>query len=231
MEATAPAPEVPDGTDAIDEPKEEEEQPPIVEDPYCLESGDPPVKIEPEEALLPVQGTATFTVTMFGSKATMTSDGHYQYRLVGEGRYAQDPNLAADELEKAEAQTPAPEVTQNLVVEDKTARGSKRGSKLVQGVARLPEIQLDNDELHDDDSDIERIPSGRKESDKTQKLKLESVETNEVVQKIISTLTIDCVGDCIVPRLTVDKKADHDILEFDEEDGRQVPVYKFVHSN
>jgi hypothetical protein len=211
----------------VDDAREEEELPPVVDDPFALADGEPPVKIEPAEALLPIQGTATFTVTMFASKATASSEGHYQYRLIGEGRYAQDPEaIKIEEDSNPVGQTAAMEMTQNPMHDNGSQRGSK--SKVAQGVAQLPEIKLDDDELHDDDSDIERIPSGRKEADKTQKLG--GANENEPVQDIMSTITIDCIGDCVVPRLIIDKKCDHDVAEFDEQDGRQVPVFKFVHS-
>jgi hypothetical protein len=181
------------------------------------------VKIEPQEATLPVQGMATFTVTMLASRATTTSEGHYKYRLVGEGRYTQDrATLANEEAKAGAAPGDGPEMTQKPAIE-----AARPGAGVARGVSRLPEIKLDRDELHSDDSDIERIPSGRKDVDKDQTV---AEGKEDVEQGIISTLTIDCVGDCVIPRLIVDKKSDPAIQEFDGGD-KKAPVFKFVHSS
>jgi len=190
-----------------------------------MQDGEPPVKIEPEEALLPVQGTATFTVTLLASRATTTSEGHYQYRLIGEGRYAEDP----EKRHEVEASPPAQLVISEMTQKPRIEASPVKASRQAQGVANLPDIKLDDADLHDDDSDIEDIPGGNRNLEKTQDLG-ERSSSKDVVQGIISTLTVDCIGDCIVPRLIVDKKCDHEIQEFGEGDEREVPVFKFVHS-
>jgi len=195
--------------------------PPQVQDPFALQNGNPPLQIEPQEAILPVQGTATFTVTMLASKATTTSEGHYKYRLIGEGRYTEDkwvaPSDEAATVGAAVGQVDDAEMTKIPVGAPKT---------YAQGVSRLPEIVLDNADLHSDDSDLEEVPA---EQDKSKQL--EEGENSEKVQDIISTLTIDCVGDCIIPRLIVDKKGDPSTFEFADGDDRKAPVFKFVHSS
>jgi len=193
---------------------------PQVEDPFTLDNGGPPLLISPEETIIPIQGMATFTVTMLASQATTTAQGHYQYQLAGQGRYTQDRGLVVtDEAPAPPAK--GPEMTQKPSFE-------MPPSRVVQGVARLPEICLDAADLHSDDSDIEEIPAGEVLG-KAQKVG--DGEEVQASQDVISTLTIDCVGDCIVPRLIVDKKGNPGVAEFADGDDRKAPVFKFVHSS
>jgi hypothetical protein len=60
--------------------------------------------------------------------------------------------------------------------------------------------------------------------------------SDEPDQDVVSTLVIDTLGDCILPRLTVDKKPDPSVEEVvrheDADDGEilNCPVFKFEHS-
>ena len=60
------------------------EAPPEIEDPFALSGGRLPMVIEPEEAIVPEHGTATFTVTMTCMKATLTAANNYRYTLIGD---------------------------------------------------------------------------------------------------------------------------------------------------
>lgn len=40
------------------------------------------------------------------------------------------------------------------------------------------------------------------------------VRTEEPQLDVLATIVIDCVGDCVLPRLTVDKKGNPDVEEF-----------------
>jgi len=67
------------------------QEPPEVKDPFAISAeGEPPLKIEPEEAVIPIHGTTSFTVTLLASKATFAAGNHYSYKLVGKGAFAQD---------------------------------------------------------------------------------------------------------------------------------------------
>jgi len=186
----------------------------------ALPNGETPLKIEPAEAILPVQGMATFTVTLLASKATLAANGNYRYRLVGEGRYTDE----AGALRNEEASANAPEVTHR----------PKQQSALKRGVAELPAIALDDNELHDDDSDIEAVPSGRRENEKNGDGETDSTREATRKDQVISTLIVDCTGDCVIPRLTVDKKGDPSVFQFADVDGidkkEHCAVFKFVHS-
>jgi len=201
-----------------------EEVPPVVEDPFALENGQPPIRIEPDSAILPVQGQATFTVTMVASKATLTAEGHYQYQLIGEGRYtdAESSKVKIEEV-AAPVQTKAPgaELTQKPNIQP---------SRLAQGVAKLPEIALDQKDLLDDDSDKEEVPpTPESEYGLTKRFDVPG-EPEKPEADVIANLLINCVGDCVIPRLIVDKKGDPSTFEFADGDERNVPVFKFVHS-
>lgn len=207
-------------------------------DPFSLE-GEPPLKIVPEEAVVPMQGTTLFTVTLTATKATATAGGHYHYKLVGKGRHTLPPDRRV---------SVATEPTEQSCVS--------------LGVAALPWIQLDNEELHSDDSDKEQISTPNEVSREPSEVCVVSQQDAAPVgllrqhcdeidswrplekkpnEDVVATIVLDCVSDCILPRLSVDKKPDDIIKEFsallgdvvgDPFDGRprNCPVFKFVHS-
>jgi hypothetical protein len=129
-----------------------------VEDPFALEAsaGEPPVRIEPAEAIVPPHGTASFKVHLTASKATEGADGHYKYQLLAKGRFTEDRAAPVPALEdKAPSAVPLP-----------------------------PEPERD----------------------------------------VISSLTVDCVGDCVVPHLVIDKKKNPAM------DGNGPgPIFKFTY--
>merc|ERR1719469_1673108 len=114
-------------------------------------------------------------------------------------------------------------------------------------------MKLNADELHDSDSDLEQAPtcdvtvadaSGadcspslteQKEAPRLAPRRRGSEDVTgqalgqEPDQEVISTIIVDCVGDCIFPRLTVDKKqCQEERLDNDTVNG--CPVFKFIHS-
>jgi len=251
-----------DAAGAADDDADEEEpfkfqmwagEPPDSKDPFELKgSGQLPVRIEPEEAIVPVHGTVSFTVTMLASKATSGPGGHYRYKLVGKGRFTEDRErlLAA----AAQAQVDAPADGGGRLAENVRAVAADRASQ----VRALPGY---DDEDSDEESEREEesakveesaasegkayVPSpspttrpkaGAKDAGEAWKPLAEEPEKD-----VVSTLVVECVGDCIRPHLTVDKKAhpQHDEfppqMEVHEPEGTEgrgpghVPVFKFVH--
>lgn len=221
-------------------------EPPPVKDPLALQdTGDMPMRVEPEQGIVPIHGTATFTVTLTASKAMPTAAGHYHYVLVGKGRFTEDREAYLAQLEAGEPEVKPMEQT--------------RISSKEEQVSNLPKIQLDEDDLMDDDSDIEAPPRGTKPGSERSSsiaggsqtvlrraLTKEGMEGADLTMNlpgepdkdVISTIVIDCIGDCIVPRLTIDKKGNPDVEEFQtqgaegDEQGQPTncPVFKFIHS-
>uniref|UniRef100_A0A7S4VFH8 Deleted in lung and esophageal cancer protein 1 Ig-like domain-containing protein n=1 Tax=Alexandrium monilatum TaxID=311494 RepID=A0A7S4VFH8_9DINO len=219
------------------------EEPPEVQDPFALTAdGEPPLKVEPEEAVIPIHGSTWFTVTMLASKATTAAANHYAYKLVGKGRFAEDRSSSRA---KPGAEGGKPFEQTVLSANDTQVRC-------------LPAVPLDPAELHDSDSDAEPAPRTARTSKTASKVSAEAddadvtavckspgkqLSAEEPDEDVISTIIIDCVGDCILPRLTVDKKANPSVEEYqrmsaDAEVGIETgepetlhcPVFKFTHS-
>eukprot|EP00929_Paragymnodinium_shiwhaense_P071991 TRINITY_DN36554_c0_g1_i1.p1 TRINITY_DN36554_c0_g1~~TRINITY_DN36554_c0_g1_i1.p1 ORF type:complete len:2313 (+),score=513.22 TRINITY_DN36554_c0_g1_i1:110-7048(+) len=235
--------------------------PPKVKDPFAVKGvGAPPVCIEPPEAVLPAHGSSQFTVTMTASKATTTARNHYHYVLVGKGRFTED----REELLAAAAAPPDPPKQQGFPVEDEDGKPRPPIKKTVPTkkdeapqVRDLPNMRLSNELLHDDDSDIEETqsqpeaPLNEKAASRASMVQQNRRSTlrdrgrrplpTTADPDIVSTFILECVGDCIRPMLTVDKKASPGIEDYTrevDEDGmdegadapRNCPVFKFTHS-
>jgi len=241
------------------------QDPPELKDPFALpDTGELPVKIEPLEAVIPMYGTASFTVTMTSSKTTTTAAGHYFYKLVGKGRFTEDrEELLAAAAE--EAQGPK-------AIEAEAQRTGSKGSSKEAQVRGLPEIQLDGEDLHDDDSDIEPtavVITAQALQESAQAAQAAQAATQAQLDEaangaaatilpharsrgrplaeepeydIISTIVVDCVGDCILPKLAVDKKVNPAVEEYPSpaEGGAEsvsemaqpvhCPIFKFTYS-
>lgn len=219
-------------------------EPPTVTDPLALQSTDDmPMRVEPEQGVVPIHGTATFTVTLTASKAMPTAAGHYHYVLVGKGRFTEEretylAQLGASSSEPSRFLEPVQPVP-----------------KVKEEVGDLPRLRLDEDELLDSDSDQEGLPPPRTRPDSEQsnaprpaaplsepQVAVAADTTTrlpgEPDKDVLSTIVIDCIGDCIVPRLTIDKKAHPGVKEFQahgsdsdgEKEPMNCPVFKFIHS-
>lgn len=224
--------------------------PPKIKDPFALPgpsapgTGPPPIRIEPQEAILPVHGTSLFTVTMLASEATRAAEGNYRYVLVGKGKFTEEHNRSMASLDESPFNTNAAvTVTSMDVVEEKTAFVGKHSLQ----VSLLPQTPLDD--LHDDDSDNEKkskAPADAKIAVSTRSRADERLSRGkqglrplpiEPGQDVISTIVVDCVGDCVVPHLTVDKM-EYPIAdarseledEAAESERMHCPVFKFIHS-
>jgi len=216
-------------------------EPPEVEDPFATAlGGECPLQIDPPEVILPVHGTATFLVTMTCSKATSQAGGFYRYTLLGKGRFKQDRLATLAAAEAAEHGDVAETV---LAVSHKDPSGDAQ-------VAMLPKLALKEEDLHSDDSDLEPVVYKKKGSSKDV-AEMEHTSGDEAIvqssragskvtpaepdQDVVSTIVIECVGDCILPRLVVDKKANPGVEDFPakalgESELQHVPVFKFTHS-
>ncbi|CAJ1371706.1 unnamed protein product [Effrenium voratum] len=223
------------------------EQPPQILDPFALPGGQLPVEIEPEEAIVPEHGTATFSVTMTCLKATLTAANNYRYTLIGDCRFTAD---RAQRLAFA-AENPDEEFDDHLAMDAYVAVSQD------EQVKALPDIELDTAQLVDDDSDVEPNIQELKEQQQ-----VEVPPPVEAVKKlkrsrslapppqplavepqldVLATIVIDCTGDCVLPRLTVDKKGNPTVEEFPAQNKEQddigdtteppvlnAPVFKFT---
>mmetsp|Transcript_89387 Transcript_89387/g.289076 ORF Transcript_89387/g.289076 Transcript_89387/m.289076 type:complete len:2348 (-) Transcript_89387:56-7099(-) len=218
--------------------------PPKVEDTFAMPlTGELPLSVEPPEAVLAAHGSAIFTVTMKASKATASADAHYHYKLVGKGRFTEDREalLAAAGKDVAGGDAKA------------ETRLPSKGSQ----VRGLPDFKIEA--LDADDSDAE-TPRRHQESPQATLLPTAAAAAlaerggapgerrpralaEQPEQDVISTLVVDCIGDVIIPRLSVDKKddpkvEDHPFLDpselaLDGTDGTQqrfCAMFKFMHS-
>lgn len=231
------------------------EQPPDVPDPFAMPvTGELPLKIEPAEAVLPPHGSAIFTVTMMASKATVTADSHYQYKLVGKGRFTEDREALLAAALGGGSSAASKESSQ--------ARGGGVYGDGRDDVRALPSFKIEA--IDEDDSDAESLaapgagghggtargtpevmdgPNSGAASDKgggaTALKPLADLPEGDV----ISTLVVDCVGDVIIPRLTVDKKEEPSADDFPHLDPKEVELdgtdpskplkcamFKFMHS-
>jgi len=236
----------------------EEEGLPL-DDVFELDSGEPPIRIEPQQAVLPVQGSATFTVTMTATKATAQVGSHYFYRLLGKGRCLH----GLPDGTRRDSQAPAPKVTVTVPEVEPPVPLPKQ-------VEDLPKIPLEDEALHDDDSDIEQIPDHVAKTpvvedgeeappagdapgivvsnvdgagqDGAVGLEDATLVRSDPDKDVIATIMLDCVGDCVLPRLTIDKKDDEgaeDVpLQLEDEVRRPedeatlyCKVFKFIHSS
>lgn len=220
--------------------------PPEIEDPFSLSGGRLPMVIEPSEAIVPEHGTATFTVTMTCMKATLTAANNYRYTLIGDCRFT------ADRKERlAFAETNPDEEYDDVVPQEAYVAPSQD-----EQVKALPDIELDGETLVDDDSDMEETAQEKKEhaievpppmeATKKQKPKRTLAPPPQPLAvepqlDVLATIVIDCVGDCVLPRLTVDKKGNPDVEEFPAQNKEQddigssteppvlnAPVFKFT---
>eukprot|EP00931_Biecheleriopsis_adriatica_P029163 TRINITY_DN17358_c0_g2_i1.p1 TRINITY_DN17358_c0_g2~~TRINITY_DN17358_c0_g2_i1.p1 ORF type:complete len:2291 (+),score=504.51 TRINITY_DN17358_c0_g2_i1:620-6874(+) len=213
------------------------QDPPGVDDPFKLnEQGDLPVVIEPEEAVVDEHGTATFSVSMTCLKATVVADNNYRYTLVGKCRFTKDreARLAFAEDNPAQENTDKGPQTVYVAVADDSA------------VAQLPDMKMNGEDLMDDDSDLEPEDAGSKEN--IILLPAAESQSKDMVRpgkwrkppppkpdplarepdlEVISTIVVDCVGDCILPRLTVDKKGNPDVEEFPPQNAEQDKIGEF----
>jgi hypothetical protein len=231
--------------------------PPHVDDPFSVNAeGDLPVVIEPKEAILPAHGHATFTVNMTCLKATVAAGNHYRYTLIGKARFTKD----------REARLAFAAKNPDADFDDRPPQTVYKYVSSNYEVAGLPDIKLQGEELLDDDSDREdqhvRHSKEAIEEDTSRPASHEPVPGNQLglrrwqppppeplgtepEEDVLSTIVIDCVGDCILPRLTVDKKGNPAVEEFplqnaeadqvgDEPSEAQIvhcPVFKFTHSS
>eukprot|EP00930_Biecheleria_cincta_P031240 TRINITY_DN21698_c0_g1_i1.p1 TRINITY_DN21698_c0_g1~~TRINITY_DN21698_c0_g1_i1.p1 ORF type:complete len:2245 (+),score=433.56 TRINITY_DN21698_c0_g1_i1:107-6841(+) len=231
------------------------QDPPPVEDPFALnEYGDLPVIVEPREAVLPVHGTATFQVNMTCLKATLAAAGHYRYTLIGTARFTQDREkrlaYAQENPGKEYVERPPSTVYKSVSVGDQ--------------VANLPDMKTND--LMDDDSDAEMedvkpgtaagpMEAPERDAPGTTTTFVSRARARasilppaqeplakEPEQDVISTIVIDCVGDCILPRLVIDKKGNPGVEEFEPQNAEadqvgdtpqavpiiNAPVFKFT---
>eukprot|EP00440_Ansanella_granifera_P030441 gb/GFBE01033071.1/.p1 GENE.gb/GFBE01033071.1/~~gb/GFBE01033071.1/.p1 ORF type:complete len:2256 (+),score=522.78 gb/GFBE01033071.1/:1-6768(+) len=220
------------------------QDPPEIEDPFAVSEGQLPVQIEPREAIVPEHGTATFAVTMTCLKATITAANNYRYTLVGKCRFTKDreARLAfAEENPDGEYNERGPQTVYTA-----TSANS--------AVANLPDIKMSSEELLDDDSDLEdQKPKFSKEG-RSDEAKVEEVQRStdtdgqssgkkkasraqphgpeplavEPDLDVLSTIVVDCIGDCILPRLTVDKKGNPHVEEFAPQNAELDKIGDFV---
>mmetsp|Transcript_89791 Transcript_89791/g.159654 ORF Transcript_89791/g.159654 Transcript_89791/m.159654 type:complete len:2242 (-) Transcript_89791:140-6865(-) len=226
------------------------QDPPDVEDPFSLPEGGMPVVIEPEEAILPDHGTGTFSVSMICSKATAMAAMNYRYTLVGKARFTKDreQRLAFAEMHPGESfDDRRPQTVYNAVAVNAQ-------------VADLPNIKMNKEDLMESDSDLEderpklkaAVQEAAQEENKDSLARTTPSRSKGIPQPeplatepeldVISTVVIDCVGDCVLPRLTVDKKGNPGVEDYppqnqkhdqiDESDPNppvlNAPVFKFT---
>lgn len=216
------------------------QEPPEVKDPFALTAeGDPPIKIEPEEAVIPSHGSLCFSVTMFASKATSLPGNHYSYKLIGKGRFVES---LAGTLSSMGLMSSTKPLEQTMV---STTFDSQ--------VRSLPDVPLDPTNMPDSDSDVDaaaptlapvsvsELPpeneAHARTSGRSAKMLADKPDAG-----VVTTVVIDCVGDCIVPRLTVDKTCNESVEDYlprgaenefekpGESEPFHAPVFKFIHS-
>lgn len=228
------------------------QQPPQIQDPFSLPGDELPVVIEPVEAVVPEHGTASFTVTMTCLKATLTAASNYRYTLIGDCRFTADreQRLAFAEANPDEEYDERPPQTAYVTLSQDAE------------VENLPDIQLDGREVVDDDSDIEVDPKSLLQEPLVEVPAPLEVATTKRFKRnragppppqplavepnldVLATIVIDCVGDCVLPRLTVDKKGNPAVEEFPAQNKEQddigddreppvlnAPVFKFTWSS
>lgn len=218
-------------------------EPEPLEDPFAtVPDGSCPLRIEPGEAVLPAHGTTLFEVTMTCCKATAEAGGFYRYTLLGKGRFNEDREKQR-EMDSLETTSP----TSRHAVFKGDLISMPLGSELVK---RLPEMHLNDEELASDDSDREDRPCKKKKKVAAEEAERETETIGAIGahgpkedeltfqtgpdKDVISTIVVECVGDCIVPRLTVDKKANPAVLDFAMAGvaaTTHVPAFKFIHSS
>ncbi|CAK9004205.1 unnamed protein product [Durusdinium trenchii] len=225
------------------------EPPPEVDDPFSLKGKELPMVIEPEEAIVPEHGTATFTVTMTCMKATLTAANNYRYILIGDCRFT------ADRQERLAFAATNPD--QDYDDEDVPQHDPYVAPSVDEEVKALPEIELDDEHVVDGDSDVEDGATAKEKKElatevppvmtagKKFKRRTAVVPTQPLAVEpqldVLATIVIDCTGDCILPRLTVDKKGNPDVEEFPAQNKEQddigasteppvlnAPVFKFI---
>lgn len=102
---------------------------------------------------MPEHSTATFTVTMTCPKATLTAESHYRYTLIGDCRFTKDRQQRL-----AFAEENPDEDFDDVVRQDVYVEPSQE-----EQVSLLPDIEIDDEQLVDDDSDVEQTAQERKE--------------------------------------------------------------------
>ncbi|CAD7948003.1 unnamed protein product [Amoebophrya sp. A25] len=210
---------------------------------------DPDPEVHEPFSIMPKRFTVKkHSVADFQTKLRTDHVGKYHYKLVGVGRYSKTPSTApssSSEVEGLGATTGVAADTEELVLPLKPPKNEETAM-----VEQLPELELENLADSDSDNSEQALDDMTSNAAKTatslfeeedkprarilvgdsaassstsrgQRKKPKKKEIPQsFVQQVVSTVSVECNGECVIPTLHLDKKLNPSYAE---------PVVKFFY--